>query len=218
MFEIVSRQEAKAKGFTHYFTGEMCKNGHIDKRYVKSRACFSCSKIKQQKLFNYRIQYRLKNKERISKQKHEDYMEKKEYYSLYHSEYYRKNKERKSNYHRDLYKKQREKRLEYIKKYRIKNSVRYHENAIRRKKHIKAATPKWVSISSILIKYKERKIMTQLTGVEYHVDHIVPLRNKNVSGLHVPWNLRVIPAKDNLYKKNNLPPEEQLRYRGQFHV
>lgn len=59
-------------------------------------------------------------------------------------------------------------------------------------------------LDRIKTKYKEANWMTRHTGIKHHVDHIIPLKGKLVSGLHVPWNLRVITASHNLSKGNSL--------------
>ena len=67
-------------------------------------------------------------------------------------------------------------------------------------------TPKWLGIEELwLMKeaYKLAALRTKMFGFLWHVDHVIPLRGENVSGLHVPTNLQVIPAVENIRKKNS---------------
>ena len=66
-------------------------------------------------------------------------------------------------------------------------------------------TPDWLTEDDLFFieeAYHLAKLRTELTGFSWHVDHIVPLQGKKVSGLHVPDNIQVIPAKQNLQKSN----------------
>jgi hypothetical protein len=67
------------------------------------------------------------------------------------------------------------------------------------------ATPVWLDSpqqQEIAEKYWLAKDVSLVSGCEYHVDHIVPLKGKDICGLHVPWNLQVLPADLNLQKSN----------------
>ena len=68
------------------------------------------------------------------------------------------------------------------------------------------AKPAWLTKDQekeILFYYSLAREVSSINGEMYHVDHIVPLNGKNVCGLHVPWNLQVLPSSENLRKSNN---------------
>lgn len=67
-------------------------------------------------------------------------------------------------------------------------------------------TPKWltdIDKERIQNEYKLAALQTKITGAPWHVDHIIPLQGKAVSGLHVPANLQAMRGTDNISKHNN---------------
>ena len=93
-----------------------------------------------------------------------------------------------------------------------KKSGRRPENiahhAAKRRANLKSGTPPWADNKAIEAKYKEAAELTKKTGVIHHVDHVIPLTNHKVCGLHVETNLQVIPATENIRKRNSFGSEE----------
>ena len=66
-------------------------------------------------------------------------------------------------------------------------------------------TPQWLTEDQLWMMqqaYELAALRTKMLGFDWHVDHIIPLQGKLVCGLHVPWNLQVIPGIDNIKKSN----------------
>lgn len=63
---------------------------------------------------------------------------------------------------------------------------------------LKDSTPKWLTAEH----RQQMQDAYTFRHPAYHVDHIVPLKGKNVCGLNVPWNLQYLLASDNLKKSN----------------
>ena len=156
----------------------------------------------------YNKQYYLKNKKRILERTKIYMSENKEYYSEKGKEWYKNNKER----HKELTTNwnkcpiNREKKNKKAREWGKNNKAHGNVKNSRRRTSKLNAIPKWLTKEmkqEIKEIYQEAQDLQWLNEEPLHVDHIIPLRGKNVCGLHVPWNLQILTSSKNLSKGNS---------------
>ena len=180
---VISCKDARLQGLTMYYTGKPCKHGHIAQRLVVNGTCYDCIKLRVSK-------WQQENPDKV-KQSHEAWVKRNPGVA---------NERRKKWYAENL-----DRHNEQMRKY---HADRPHLRAVLSSKARASQlqrTPSWLTDDDwwmIEQAYEISKTRSLVTGLDWHVDHVIPLRGRNVSGLHVPANLRVIPAKINLKKGN----------------
>lgn len=128
----------------------------------------------------------------------------------YHRQYREEHRDSKSKYNREYREQNKDRLIKYISEYKTQNIDRINYLSAKRRALKNQATPKWLSeeqLDEIQSFYTIAKLFQIYDGNEYHVDHIIPLNNSLVCGLHVPWNLQVLSATDNLIKSNKFEME-----------
>lgn len=162
---------------------------------------YRASNLEKNKL--YQIDYRKNNKTKIQK---------------LNKKYRAANKEKLANQKKEWYEANKIKILFKVRTYRKFYRARPETKAlraeyqVRRNRLINLATPPWANLNKIKEIYLQAQIKSKETGILYHVDHIIPLKGKEVCGLHVEKNLRVIRAVDNIRKSNNLEVDTLFSY------
>lgn len=118
------------------------------------------------------------------------------------SEWYAENKDRRRAYDEKRRAEKRHLYREASKRHRERHpDAKAAETGLRRKR-AQHATPAWADRKAIKGLYLLARQKTKETGVPWHVDHVIPLRGQFVSGLHVESNLQLLPAAQNMRKRN----------------
>lgn len=123
----------------------------------------------------------------------------------YKKEYYQKTKEKRLATSSEYRKNNRQKVSEINKEWRLKNTAAINAKNRTRRASKNHRTPAWltdIDYERIQNEYKLAYILSKVTGEKWEVDHVIPLQGENVSGLHVPSNLKAIRAFDNRSKHN----------------
>lgn len=71
--------------------------------------------------------------------------------------------------------------------------------------------PPWVDKKALRALWYEARMAEIRTGVPHVLDHIIPVSHPLVSGLSVPWNMRVISAFANSIKGNTWHPDMPIQ-------
>jgi hypothetical protein len=176
------RYEAQQKGEKFYMPEKPCKRGHLVARITSTGTCLECRRVKEKERYHANAEatkLRTKNK-------------------------YKKNADKLRQKRREMYAANPDAEREVAKlrsrEWRKQNP--HHRNALKRKYVADkgARTPKWADLRSIVEFYKN-------CPDGFHVDHVLPLRGKYVSGFHTVENLQYLPAIENLRKNNRYTPK-----------
>ena len=211
--KIMTRQEAEKAGHRFYFNGKPCSNGHLSERLLPYGHCVICHKENSKR-------WKRENPDKVAQSHHRYYHERGGAERL--KAWRDKCIEENPNFHRDHYQRYhldipQEKREDRRERQRQRMRQRWAEDiehreqrkvkAQLRRKHLRQSALKGIAPEVFTPFYKEATKKTRQTGDKYHVDHFYPRNGETVCGLHVPWNLRVIRAKENTSKNTQMPED-----------
>lgn len=192
-----TRSLAKSSGASKYLTGRPCPKGHVSARWTINGTCVACHAT-------WANDFKKRNPEkcRVYQQTYWAKPEAKEVNRAASARVRKNNPGRSTVWGRENVQSCRER----ARKWDVDNPDKVAAKNARRRSAKLNATPIWADMKAISNIYTRCAEVSRVSGIKYHVDHIVPLRGDDVCGLHVEYNLRIIPAAENQRKSNLMLP------------
>jgi hypothetical protein len=206
--DIILRKDAKEAGLLHYFTGKPCKNGHIDKRQVSNGMCQTCGRVK---MSTWRSENPERSKEIVRLHRERNPEKVLESSRRYHAN----NREKRREYSKIYHHKNREVTLQKMREYKQRNKSQMNAYKAKRMAQKLCATPSWYGEFDVFIMQEAYQLCIdrkKATGIEWDVDHMIPLQAKGACGLHCGLNIQVIPSRMNNGKGNRMIMTEPLEW------
>lgn len=182
-----------------YDIGIPCRKGHTTGRYTVSRKCVQCSKdaalawnkANADKARQNCKKYRENHPDRVSEQ-----------YRNWRVNNPDKVKAKNENWQKANW----DKFLAISSEWKKRNRGHVNAKSAERRNAKDQRTPSWLTDQDFADMAKIYALADELSnayGYAWHVDHIIPLRGKSVSGLHTPVNLQILPGSANMSKGNS---------------
>lgn len=184
---ISSIQDARAHSAIYYYTGRPCKYGHLSPRFTANRACVICDTIVK----------RLATPERKRRRR------------ALQNEYDQKRKLRKRQAAKKYY--QSRKEIISLRQQANPNFCRARRAASRQYRSALRKGMVWrdqIDIQNRIDHIYEEAKRLRREGHDMVVDHIIPISNDLVCGLHVPWNMQILTRVENSKKNNRFNPDD----------
>ena len=161
--------------------------------------CRECGKILDR-------QRRLKDPEKEKARKDKYRREHMKERNLARQRWAKENPEKIKEYRKRTYLKNKEKENAKSSEYMKNNRGIINAIHAKRKSMLRNATVKWADLNKIQEVYVECIRLSKETGIEHHVDHIIPIKSEYVCGLHVENNLQILTKSENCSKQNSFKP------------
>lgn len=185
--EMFGKKNSTTRGYRYW-----CKpcGAAASKSYILENGYPKSKKVDKEKKRQWDATYRAKNAEKLKQRK---------------KEYYEKNKDAFSIRAKKRYAADPDSVKIRVSQWKRDNPDKVNAACMKRYTGKMQARPKWLTEDELWMMeeaYSLAKLREEVVGGKWDVDHIVPLRGKKVCGLHVPWNLAVVPAAVNRSKGN----------------